>query len=113
MLNSGGGVIINVTSIWASRIGPNRSAYIASKWGLLALTKALAEEYRKYGVRFIALSPGPVITPMTLPYIKGEPPKDWLKPEDVARVIMFIIKENSFGGGEEIQIFGKGSPIGT
>jgi 3-oxoacyl-[acyl-carrier protein] reductase len=112
MIDSGGGTIINIVSIWGSKIGPNRSAYIASKWGLLALTKALSEEFKNKGIRFIAISPGPVATPMTLPYVKGEPPKDWLRPEDVAKVIMFIIKEDSFGGGEEIQIFGKGTPIG-
>lgn len=113
MINSGG-VIVNITSRWASRIGINISAYIASKCGLLALTKALSEEFKKHGIRFIAVSPGPVVTPMTLPYIKeGKPPKDWLRPEDVARVIMSIIKDDSFGGGEEIQIFGKGSLIGT
>ena len=54
----GAGIVVNVASIWASRGGPERAAYIASKHALLGLTRALAAEYFSAGVRINAVSPG-------------------------------------------------------
>ncbi|GAA1712690.1 SDR family oxidoreductase [Kribbella yunnanensis] len=60
MLNEGYGSIINIVST-ASLVIPHpqkQAAYNASKWGLLGLTKSLASEWSKRGVRVNALSPG-------------------------------------------------------
>lgn len=60
MLAAGHGVIINMASV-AARIGyPNRSAYAASKWGVLGLTASLAREVGDKGVRVNAILPGSV-----------------------------------------------------
>ncbi|WP_162008557.1 SDR family NAD(P)-dependent oxidoreductase [Vulcanisaeta thermophila] len=107
------GTVINITSIWSTRIGPLRSAYITAKWGLLALTKSLQEEYREYGIRFVAVSPGPVYTGMTKRLLKGPKPPEWMNPDDIADVIEFVLSEkgkNIVGG--EIQVYGWGKPIG-
>src|SRR5262249_1466497 len=54
------GCIINMSSI-AGRYGfPNRSPYAATKWGVIGLTKTLAMELGKWGIRANAIAPGAV-----------------------------------------------------
>lgn len=64
ILASGGGTIVNVSSV-AGLIGfPRHPAYAASKHGVIGLTKTAALEYGKRGVRINALCPGFTLTPM-------------------------------------------------
>jgi cyclopentanol dehydrogenase len=70
MQKSGGGAIVNVSSI-AGLVGGNGPAYSASKAGLRLLTKDLAVEYAKYNIRVNALLPGGVSTPMTENLVKA------------------------------------------
>jgi NAD(P)-dependent dehydrogenase (short-subunit alcohol dehydrogenase family) len=57
---SRGGCIINMSSA-AGRFGyPQRSAYSASKWGIVGFTKTLAMELGEFGIRANAILPGPV-----------------------------------------------------
>ena len=70
MQKSGGGAIVNVSSI-AGLVGGNGPAYSASKAGLRLLTKDLAVEYAKYNIRVNALLPGGVATPMTENLVKA------------------------------------------
>jgi NAD(P)-dependent dehydrogenase (short-subunit alcohol dehydrogenase family) len=58
--HSRAGCIINMSSA-AGRFGyPQRSAYSASKWGIVGFTKTLAMELGEYGIRANAILPGPV-----------------------------------------------------
>jgi len=59
------GSIINITSINAEVGFPNNPAYVASKGGLKMLTKSLAKDYGKYGIRVNNLGPGYIKTNMT------------------------------------------------
>jgi NAD(P)-dependent dehydrogenase (short-subunit alcohol dehydrogenase family) len=65
MGESGGGSIINVSSVGAYRGGTGNSHYAASKAALLTLTQSMAAEWAHWGVRVNAISPGPFLTPMT------------------------------------------------
>ena len=58
------GLIINVASIAAHQVFPGWGAYCVSKFGLLALAKALAAEERAHGIRVTTISPGSVNTPL-------------------------------------------------
>ena len=61
---SGGGAIVNVSSVHAVATSKDISAYAASKGGLLALTRAMAIEFAPSNVRVNAILPGAVDTPM-------------------------------------------------
>jgi len=58
------GLIVNVTSIAAHQVFPSWGLYCVSKFGLLALSKALAIEERPHGIRVSTICPGAVDTPL-------------------------------------------------
>jgi NAD(P)-dependent dehydrogenase (short-subunit alcohol dehydrogenase family) len=66
LIQAGGGSVINIASFVALVGCTNpQDAYTASKGGVLALTKSLAVQYGRNGVRANAICPGPILTPMT------------------------------------------------
>lgn len=64
IITSGGGAVVNVASAAALRPTPGMAAYAASKAAVVALTKSIALDYAKFGVRANALCPGAVDTPL-------------------------------------------------
>ncbi|HEV8325589.1 MAG TPA: SDR family NAD(P)-dependent oxidoreductase [Myxococcota bacterium] len=65
LLERGRGSVINIASIWGIRAPRGTAAYAASKAGVIALTKVLAQEWASRGVRVNAIAPGLVNTEMT------------------------------------------------
>lgn len=64
MLAGGGGSIVNISSVLSSLTGtPNRFAYTATKAAVVGLTKAVAADYVKQGVRCNVICPGTIETP--------------------------------------------------
>jgi len=72
MVRGGGGAIVNVSSISALR-PRGLTAYSASKGAVIALTRAMAVDHGKDGVRVNCVAPGPVYTPMV--YQRGMSPE--------------------------------------
>ncbi|WGF89095.1 SDR family NAD(P)-dependent oxidoreductase [Marinivivus vitaminiproducens] len=64
MRDTGGGAIVNVASVSGLRGNISRSAYGASKGGVVTLTQIMAVELAPLGIRVNAIAPGPVETPM-------------------------------------------------
>ena len=99
----GRGRIVNVASISATLGTAEASAYNASKWGLVGLTKCLAEELRPFGVQCLAVSPGSVDTEM----LKQTPWEADMRPDDVARVIAWCSGEAPDAmTGANVEVFG-------
>lgn len=60
--------IVNIASVSGLQAEPDRAAYVASKYALIGLTKQLAYQYGKQGIRVNAIAPGIIETPLTKPY---------------------------------------------
>jgi meso-butanediol dehydrogenase/(S,S)-butanediol dehydrogenase/diacetyl reductase len=117
-LLDGGGSIVNASSTSALAGLPWGTAYAASKGGVLALTRALAIEYGRQGIRANAVCPGSIKTPMTgglampegvdLTLIHRAMPLDIPRgPETVAGVIAMLASEDGAHiNGEYIRVDG-------
>ncbi|NQV82934.1 MAG: SDR family oxidoreductase [Rhodospirillales bacterium] len=75
----GGGVIVNIASVLGLRVSQGVVPYAVSKAGLIQMTKALALEWARHGIRVNALAPGYVETDLTHDYLASEAGKTLLK----------------------------------
>ncbi|MEU9408210.1 glucose 1-dehydrogenase [Streptomyces sp. NPDC048281] len=73
MVRTGGGVIVNTASVAGLTSGVGMSAYVASKHGVVGLTKAAALDYAKQGIRVNAIAPGLTRTAMLDVAIRNAP----------------------------------------
>lgn len=118
MLKQGKGAIVNNASI-AGLVGFQGSpAYVASKHGLVGLTKNVALDYAKQGIRVNAVCPGVIHTPMIDRFTKEDPrvleqftaakPMGRIgKPEEIAETVVFLCSEGaSFITGQALAIDG-------
>jgi len=121
MIRKGKGVIINI----ASQLGlvgfENLTVYCASKGGLILLTKAMALEYAKHGIRVNCICPGAIDTPMLEREVKlMEDPDEARRmfvskhplgrlgtPEEIAQAALFLASDRaSFITGESLVVDG-------
>jgi len=87
MKPQGGGRIINIGSISASRVRPNNAAYSAAKFGLVGLTHTAALEGRKFGINCGCLHPGETRRENRPP---GAPEEPAMEPEEVASAVVYM-----------------------
>ena len=90
MIRQRRGTILNVASVAAHRAIPGGAAYAATKAGVAAWSRVLAEELRAERVRVGVLSPGAVDTPLWDAIPNGPDRARMLRPEDVARVAVLM-----------------------
>ena len=105
LLESGGGAIVNTTSLQSHISYPRTAAYTAAKHGVLGLTKTIAKEYGGRNIRCNAVSPGVVDTPLTNNVIHQAQYKDMLlapipagrfaEPEDVAKAVIWLCSDDA------------------
>ena len=118
MMESGGGAIVNTASI-AGLLGfPNLAPYVASKHGVIGLTKTAAVEFSADGVRVNAICPGVIETPMVARTREEDPeqiegtiaatPIDRLgQPEESGSAAVWLAAEDaSFVTGESLVVDG-------
>ena len=103
------GAIVNIGSIEGLGANPNHSAYVASKGGLHALTKAAAVDAGLYGVRVNAVAPGWIDTELNEAFIDAMPDPAAFRadigkihpightgtPEDVASLVAFLASDEA------------------
>ena len=117
MIKQGGGSIVNFASVAAHTPQINLGAYSPSKAGVLLLTKIMAVEWAKYNIRVNALSPGPILTPMTDSIYNTEklkkgrakaiPMDRFGTPEEVAKAVLFLVSDDaSYITGHALSIDG-------
>lgn len=118
MLKLGRGVIVNTASVVGLTGGRGFPAYVASKHGIIGLTKAAALDYGKQGIRVNAVCPGTIYTSMyerrvgndpdTTARIISEIPLQRLgQPEDIAEAVIWLCSEGaSFVTGHSLVVDG-------
>lgn len=115
MIAQGSGVILNISSIVALYGNVGQTNYAATKAGLVGMTKTLAKELGKKGIRVNAIAPGFIYTPMTatvpekiLDMMKEKTPLKRLgTPGDIANALLFLSSdEASFINGAVISVDG-------
>ena len=117
MAKSGGGAIVNVTSINSARGFPNNPGYVAANAGLAGLTRALAVDLAADRIRVNAIAPGYVRTAMTeasfnTPALHEQRRRHtilgrWGTPEDMIGAVVFLASDASaYITGQEIFVDG-------
>lgn len=93
--NSKAGRIVNVGAAGAVKAGMGMGAYAASKAGVMRLTEALAEETKSGTVTVNAVLPSIIDTPQNRADMPDTDPAIWVKPDDLAEVVLFLASEAS------------------
>ena len=106
MIRTGGGAIVNNSSVAGIMGFPQMAIYIASKHAVLGLTKSAALEYAKSGIRINAIAPGGVETEMADRVNENTP--QWLEtltsmhpigriadPEEIANAVVWLLSEKA------------------
>ncbi len=121
MIRQGSGVILNASSVVGLDGNFGQTNYVATKAGVVGMTRVWARELGRYGVRVNAVAPGFILTDMTakmpekvLDSMKGHTPLGRLgRPEDVAAAYLFLASEEAaFISGAVLRVDG-GLVIGT
>jgi len=97
MIRQGRGAIINISSIRGLVGNPNLASYCASKGGEVLLTRQMALDYARFGVRVNCICPGFVLTEMLQGYIGKQ-----LDPAGAQRAFASMAPMNRIGRPEEI-----------
>jgi NAD(P)-dependent dehydrogenase (short-subunit alcohol dehydrogenase family) len=105
LVEAGGGSVINTSSPVAVRPEPVYDAYVASKGGVLSLTRSIAQHYARHGVRANVLMPGGVETAMTRDALADQRYREYVlrntplgrvgRPEDVAYAALYLASDES------------------
>ncbi len=112
MMASRQGSIVSISSELAIGGGDGDAHYAAAKGAIVGLIRSLALESAPFGVRVNSVAPGPTDTPLLSPdspwrapdYLAMLPAGRLARPEEIARVVRFVLEEGSFLVGEVISV---------
>ncbi len=109
MKGQGGGVILNTSSNSGVFLDQGMVAYITSKAAVITMTRQIARDVAKYGIRVNALCPGWVDTPFNGPYIRQLGGREALEamianvvpmgrfatPDEIASSVLYLVSDHS------------------
>jgi NAD(P)-dependent dehydrogenase (short-subunit alcohol dehydrogenase family) len=103
MLRTGGGAIVNTSSIFGLNGYPGWSLYVATKHAVTGMTKAAALDYAKKNIRVNAVGPGPVETPLLAKGTGGDPhsyaafvPMGRIgQPDEIADAVVWLLSDEA------------------
>jgi len=108
LAQGGGGAIVNTSSLAGLAGSKGGPAYVASKHGVVGLTKAAALEYGRHSIRVNDVCPGPIRTPMMERimamsgnqaaeerFIKGEPLRRFGQPSEIGEAVAWLCAEHA------------------
>ncbi|RYG20825.1 MAG: 3-oxoacyl-ACP reductase FabG [Caulobacteraceae bacterium] len=104
MKAGGGGAIINIASVSGVLGNAGRSAYGASKGGVITLSKVMAVDLAQFGIRVNVIAPGPVETPLVAQVHSADTREEWgrrvpLKrygsPDEMAGAAVFLLSDEA------------------
>jgi NAD(P)-dependent dehydrogenase (short-subunit alcohol dehydrogenase family) len=107
-MRRGGGAFVAVSARPALRPFSGAPAYIVAKAAVLSFIQTLDAEYRQDGVRANAILPSVIDTPANRQSQPNADFEKWVKPEDIAKVVRFLISEESGPtSGAAIPVYGR------
>jgi NAD(P)-dependent dehydrogenase (short-subunit alcohol dehydrogenase family) len=121
MVEAGRGSIVNIASIEAHSVRANHAAYVAAKAGLVGLTKAIAIDYGRKGVRCNSISPGSISTEMFRNYVAAADDPEALeaaliamnyrgrlgRPGEIAGLVAYLLSDEcTFANGADFVVDG-------
>ncbi|MDF1750229.1 MAG: glucose 1-dehydrogenase [Alphaproteobacteria bacterium] len=105
MLKTGGGAIVNTSSIGGIVGAPGNSFYGSTKWGLVGMTKCAALDYARRGIRVNVIAPGPTHSEMFDRWMATEEAREGMAdmmpmnyiahPDDMARAALFLLTDDA------------------
>jgi NAD(P)-dependent dehydrogenase (short-subunit alcohol dehydrogenase family) len=108
MIEQNYGKIVNISSRPALKGSAGVGAYSASKAGVLNLTETIADEVKDYNINVNAVLPSTIDTPANRREMPEADFSKWVKPEEIARVIVFLSSDDSRPiSGAGIPVYGK------
>jgi len=115
MMEQRSGAIVNMSSIAAYTGGKGHCNYVASKGGIISFTKAISDEVAYKGIRVNAIAAGYIESDMTeeiraqgdKQFLKNIPLRRFGQPEEVAKVVLFLVSDDSsYITGKVIEVSG-------
>ncbi len=110
MMKQNYGKIVSVASRTAveKRFRSRSGAYGVSKAGIIVLTETIAEEVKKYDINVNCIVPSTIDTPDNRRNLPEADSSKWVKPEEIAKVILFLASDDSrVISGASIPVYGK------
>jgi NAD(P)-dependent dehydrogenase (short-subunit alcohol dehydrogenase family) len=108
LMVAGGGSVVCVSSRAAASPFPGAAGYVTAKAAVQAFANAVAVEYRSFGVRCNTVVPSVIDTPANRATMPTADAGKWVRPEEIARVILFLASDASAPtSGATIPVYGR------